>query len=77
MNRPYQYQPSEREAIRQRIDALGLTQYQIADRLNRSQGAIARALRGDRMLLLARIVKLLDRLERRKQSTKSAQAVAA
>jgi transcriptional regulator with XRE-family HTH domain len=64
MKRPYQYQPSERQAIRARIEARGLTQERIAKELNRSQGAIARALRGERNTLLARIAKLLDRLDR-------------
>jgi predicted transcriptional regulator len=76
MKQPYQYQPAEREAIRARIAQRGVSQVSIAKMLNRSQGAIARALRGERMTLLARIVRLLDRLDRQ-QSTKSKSTLAA
>jgi predicted transcriptional regulator len=76
MKQPYQSQPAEREAIRARIAQRGVSQVSIAKMLNRSQGAIARALRGERMTLLARIVRLLDRLDRQ-QSTKSKSTLAA
>lgn len=77
MQLPYQYQPREIDAIRKRIEDRGISQASLAKQLNRSQGGIARALGGDRMTLLARIVKLLDRLDRQDKGKKFTRHVAA
>lgn len=77
MQRPYQYQEDELYAIRARLDRRGITQAHLAKVLNRSGGAIGRALIGQRMTLLARIERYLNRLDRQDQNKKIKTAKAA
>jgi transposase-like protein len=56
---------------KERIVALGLEQGRIARELDRSDVAVHRALKGERKVLLDRIIRWLNRYENRKQSTKS------
>lgn len=77
MKLPYQYQPAEIDAIRERIKAHGLTYEQIAKKMNRKPGGIAQALVGNRMTLLGRIDRFLKKLDTLKKGTKSTRHMAA
>ncbi len=70
MNQPNQTQQVyDKNVVMARMRLHGLTQKQIGKHLRRSQGGIARALRGERKTLLARIVRYLDYLDRKRNRT--------
>lgn len=59
--KPYQYTPGEIDAIRVKLDSLGIPHVRLSRELKRTPGAICRAFRGERMTLMARIDKWLKR----------------
>ena len=77
MSKPIESQVKLGADTKARLAALGIEQTRLARELNRSDVAIHRALWGERAVLLGRIIRWTERYERRKQSTKSAQSVAA
>ncbi len=77
MSKPIESQVKLGADTKARLATLGIEQTRLARELNRSDVAIHRALRGERAVLLGRIIRWIERYERRKQSTKSTQSVAA
>jgi predicted transcriptional regulator len=59
-----QKQADERWAVFARAKRLGITQKRMARELNRTQGSISKAFKGEKPTLLGRIVRFLDRVER-------------
>jgi hypothetical protein len=77
MSKPIESQVQLGSETKAKLAALGVEQTRLARELHRSDAAIHRALKGERAVLLGRIIRWIERYERRKQSTKSNQAVAA
>jgi hypothetical protein len=77
MSKPIESQVKLGAETKARLTVLGVEQTRLARELNRSDVAIHRALRGERAVLLGRIIRWIERYERRKQSTKQNRPVAA
>lgn len=77
MSKPIESQVKLGAETKARLSYLGVEQTRLARELRRSDAAIHRALKGERAVLLGRIIRWIERYERRKQSTKSEPAVAA
>ncbi len=77
MSKPNDSQVRLGAETKARIAMLGLEQGRIARELNRSDAAVHRALKGERAVLLGRIMTWLRRYERRKKGTKSSRPLAA